>query len=54
MHGCFLPLFRSGATPLFPAFSVYKGLFVVFIQKIGLLITAINIFILLFVFLLLF
>ncbi|QJR22878.1 hypothetical protein BREVNS_2128 [Brevinematales bacterium NS] len=33
MHGCFLALFRSGATPLFPAFSVYRGLFVFFIQK---------------------
>ncbi len=33
LHGCFLPLFGSGATPLFPAFSVYKGLFVFFIQK---------------------
>ncbi|QJR22576.1 hypothetical protein BREVNS_1826 [Brevinematales bacterium NS] len=33
MYGCFLALSRSGATPLFPVFSVYKGLFVFFIQK---------------------
>ncbi|QJR22198.1 hypothetical protein BREVNS_1448 [Brevinematales bacterium NS] len=32
MRGCFLPMSGSGATPLFPAFSVYKGLFV-FFQK---------------------
>ncbi|QJR20806.1 hypothetical protein BREVNS_0056 [Brevinematales bacterium NS] len=33
MHGCFLCLSGSGATPLFPDFSVYKGRFVFFIQK---------------------
>ncbi|QJR21583.1 hypothetical protein BREVNS_0833 [Brevinematales bacterium NS] len=32
--------------PLFPVFSVYRGLFVFSIQKIGLLITKRNIFIL--------
>ncbi|QJR21489.1 hypothetical protein BREVNS_0739 [Brevinematales bacterium NS] len=30
MPRCFLPLSGSGATPLSPAFSVYKGLFVFF------------------------
>ncbi|QJR21971.1 hypothetical protein BREVNS_1221 [Brevinematales bacterium NS] len=30
LHGYFLPLFGSGTTPLFPAFSVYKGLFAFF------------------------
>ncbi|QJR21719.1 hypothetical protein BREVNS_0969 [Brevinematales bacterium NS] len=33
MHGYFLSLFGSGATPLFPVFSVYKGLFVFFYLK---------------------
>ncbi|QJR23131.1 hypothetical protein BREVNS_2381 [Brevinematales bacterium NS] len=33
MHGCFLTLSGSGATPLFPAFSVSKGLFVSFYTK---------------------
>ncbi|QJR22087.1 hypothetical protein BREVNS_1337 [Brevinematales bacterium NS] len=33
MHGSFLPLFGSGAAPLFPDFSVHKGWFVFFIQK---------------------
>ncbi|QJR21022.1 hypothetical protein BREVNS_0272 [Brevinematales bacterium NS] len=33
LHGCFLPLFGSGAAPLFPDFSVHKGWFVFFIQK---------------------
>ncbi|QJR21273.1 hypothetical protein BREVNS_0523 [Brevinematales bacterium NS] len=36
MHRCFFALAGSGATPLSPAFSVYKGLFVFFIQKNGL------------------
>ncbi|QJR21015.1 hypothetical protein BREVNS_0265 [Brevinematales bacterium NS] len=33
MQGGFLALFRSGAMPLFPVFSVYRGLFVFSIQK---------------------
>ncbi|QJR23070.1 hypothetical protein BREVNS_2320 [Brevinematales bacterium NS] len=33
MHGCFLPLSGSGATPLFPAFSVYRGSLVFSVQK---------------------
>ncbi|QJR21715.1 hypothetical protein BREVNS_0965 [Brevinematales bacterium NS] len=33
LHKCFLPLFGSGAAPLFPVFSVYKGSFVFFIQQ---------------------
>ncbi|QJR21074.1 hypothetical protein BREVNS_0324 [Brevinematales bacterium NS] len=33
MHGYFLPLAGSGAMPLSPVFSVYRGQFVFFIQK---------------------
>ncbi|QJR22181.1 hypothetical protein BREVNS_1431 [Brevinematales bacterium NS] len=32
LHGCFLALSRSGATPLFPTFSVYK-IYLSFLSK---------------------
>ncbi|QJR22306.1 hypothetical protein BREVNS_1556 [Brevinematales bacterium NS] len=33
LHGCFLPLFRSGATPLKPRFFYFQGLVCLFYSK---------------------
>ncbi|QJR21614.1 hypothetical protein BREVNS_0864 [Brevinematales bacterium NS] len=33
MHGCFLPLFRSGATLLKPRFFYFQGLVCLFYSK---------------------
>ncbi|NPV38387.1 hypothetical protein BREVNS_0845 [Brevinematales bacterium NS] len=51
LHGCFLPLFGSGATPLKPRFFHLQGFICLFLFKgIVLFITLRNIFILFFVF----